>query len=89
MHSNATRLRAFAPNMRVCIVRWKHHHTALSDTVNHIGVLQGNGFNRLHELLMLALGVVDDRNRRLGNWCQLRGLTRVVHAQLNHRTVVV
>ena len=88
MNRNAARLCAFAPNMRVHIVRWKHHHAAINNAVNHIGVFQSDRLNRLHELLMLALCVVDDRNIWLGNRCKLRGFPWVVHAQLNHCTLV-
>ena len=88
MHSNATRLSTLPPNRRIRIVRWKHHHAAINNAVNHIGVLQSNRLNCLHELLMLALGVVDNRNIWLGNRCKLRGFPWVVHAQLNHCTLV-
>ena len=88
MCRNTTRLCALAPDRRVGIISREDHRSAIRHAVNHIGVLVGNGFDGLHEFLVLALGIVDDCHGRRNDRCQLRGLARMIHTQFNHRRTV-
>ncbi|EWS52529.1 hypothetical protein X551_04683 [Methylibium sp. T29] len=56
--------------------------------LDHRSVLAGHRLDAGHEFLVLALGVVDQRDRRRGHARELGDLADVVHAQLDDRRAV-
>ena len=88
MRWHATRLRTLTPDGCVFIIRWEHHRATGHHAVDHIGVLLRYGFDGLHEFLVLALCIVDDRHGRCGNRRQLCGFSRMIHTQLDDRRTV-
>jgi len=75
----------FLPHRCARVLGREHRHAGGAQCADHRAVLAGDGLDRVHELLVLALGVVDQRHRGLRHRGQRRDLARVVHAELDDR----
>ena len=78
-----------APDADERVVGIEHGHAARGQRARQRRVLGGDVGDRAHELLVLPLRVVDDRDGGLRHGGQRRGLARVIHAQLDHGGTVV
>ena len=79
----------FAPKKRIGIVTGEHGHTVNGQRTQHLTVFDGYCLDRAHKLLMLTLGVVDQRHRGLRHGSQDLDFAGVVHTQLHHSQAVV
>ena len=69
------------PQREVRIVAIEHH---LRGTSQGIGMFLGHFGHRLHELLMFALGVIDQHDAGLRQTRQSGGFATMVHTQFDH-----
>ncbi len=83
------RARGGAPHVDGRVVGVEHGRTAVRQRTNERRVLRRDVGDALHEFLVLALRVVDERDRRLRDRRELGGLARVVHAELDRRRRVL
>ena len=72
------------PERREFLAGGEHGHAVGTQCLDHTAVLLRHRLHAGHELLVLALRVVDQRHRRTGNPRQRGDLARMVHAQLDH-----
>ncbi|CAM5196482.1 hypothetical protein CDEN61S_04220 [Castellaniella denitrificans] len=72
------------PEPAVVLVGREHRHAVGGQRLQHGAVLARHGLDRAHEFLVLALRVVHQRHRRLGDGGQHGDLARMVHAQFQH-----
>ena len=77
-----------APVAREFVVGVDHRDAAGTQRIEHRGVLARDLGDVLHEFLVLALRVVDERDGRARDRGEAGGLARMVHAQLDHRRAV-
>src|SRR6266508_5315060 len=67
------------------VVRIDHARAPRPHRCEYRAVFTRDLRDALHELLMLALGVVDERDRRRGDGGEGGGFPRVIDPQLDHR----
>ena len=79
----------FSPQRRVFIACGEDSHAILGQKAQHRAVFTRHGFHRVHELLVLTLGVIDQCHRGLANGCQLGDFAGMVHAHLQHGNAVL
>ena len=72
-----------APDVRAVVIGRKYGNTMGGQCRDGRAVLVGGGLDRAHEFLMLALGVVDQGDGRLGDAGQVGDLAGMIHAQLD------
>ena len=85
-HAHAAALpRRGAPHLDRRVVGVEHRRTALRQRAHERRVLLRDVGDALHELLMLALRIVDESHRRLRHRRELRGFSRMIHAELDRR----
>ena len=72
------------PHTAVGVIQRVNRHTIGRQGLQHGAVFLGHGLHGLHELLVLALRVVDQRHRGPSQTGQPGDLAGVVHAQLHH-----
>ena len=72
------------PDGAVRVIGWEYGRTLRRQRLQHRTILMGHSVHRLHELEVLALGVVDQRHNGLNQFGQVGNLARVVHAQFHH-----
>ena len=77
------------PHRGVRVIGRKYRHTTRSQGRQHAAVFFGHRGHAVHELLVLALGVVDQRHRGISASGKPGNFARVVHAQLQHGDTVV
>ena len=80
--------RQLLPKFGIQVLRRKHSHAICRQAPNHFTIFKGHSFHRGHEFLVLTLRVVHQTNGGLRKTGQHLNLTRVVHAQLHHRTAM-
>ncbi len=76
------------PQLCIRIIGREHGNAVGRQATDHAAVFFGNRRHARHELLMLALCVVDQRYCRFGKRCQQRNFTGMVHTQLNHGSLM-
>ena len=80
--------RQLLPKFGIQVLRRKHSHAIGGQTPNHFTIFEGHSFHCGHEFLVLTLRVVHQTNGGLRKTGQHLNLTRVVHAQFDHRTAM-
>ena len=78
-----------APVAGELIIGVDHGDAARREVTEHRAVFRRHISDRFHELLMLALRVVDQRHCRLGDVSKIVDLARMIHAELDHADNVV
>ena len=74
-----------APQRRMVVVGREHGHPGRPERFDHGAVLARHRGDAVHEFLVLALRVVDERDARRGHRGQRGDLAGVVHAEFEHR----
>ena len=87
-HLRARPNRRVAPDAAGRVVGVQHRDAAGGKRGDRVRVLGGDLGDACHELLVLALGVVDDDDRRPRDRRELARLAAVVHPELDHRRAV-
>ncbi len=77
--------RGITPDIDIRIIGIDHGNAVTRQREDGVRMLGRNVGDAAHELLVLALRVVDDRDRRRGQRRKLAGLAAVVHSDLDDR----
>jgi len=75
----------FAPDCLVWRIHREHRNPSRAQPLKDRSVLPGTGLHRLHEGLVLPLGIGEDGRLRTGMRSQRLEFARMVHANLKHR----
>ncbi len=77
------RARDVPPDVDECVIGVDHRDATRNERADQLGVLGGNVGDTHHEFLVLALRIVDERDRRPRDRRERRRLAAMVHPELD------